>query len=221
MRRTTSSFAAVVITGIIAGPLAASVIEFEELHANAFEMMLTPGVTTVSIPQFDDKNGTRELKEVSLLVNAALRASVTGENDASLSAPTFELGMSGFMTIDFGSLTTSLSFDDSFVTNGVAGSDGVAGSGPDFWDFGFVSVQKAGSDMTTNLSAFLGTGHLDAELVASGGFAITGTPESTFTVSDFKATGNVQIVYGYAQVPGPAGLALMATGLLVSRRRRR
>ncbi|MBT8487173.1 MAG: choice-of-anchor E domain-containing protein [Phycisphaerae bacterium] len=170
--------------------------EAEEVHRLAFDFPLAPGMQVIPISKFDERGGSRRLLQVTLLLDAAVSADVTAENDAPDPAPEFALSLSGFVTSAFGSVETVTGVSETFETDGVAGSDGVTGSGPDFWDFGTVIAIVVDMDTTlTALDGFIGTGLLDAEVFASGGFVITSATDSTLTFNDFRAAGTVSVIY--------------------------
>ncbi|MBT8485276.1 MAG: choice-of-anchor E domain-containing protein [Phycisphaerales bacterium] len=177
---------------------------FEEVHEGVFEFPLAPGMASVPLPQFDEAGGTRMLLKASVSIDAMIRAQVTAENDSTLPAPDFALNLAGFMTVDVTSLGFVFGFTEAFTTDGTVGpSDGIAGSGPDFWDFGLVEIGATGMDMTeTDLAPFIGTGDVSAEVFATGGFSISGAADATLVLMDFAAAGVVRVVYEYTALPG-------------------
>ncbi|NNM25011.1 MAG: choice-of-anchor E domain-containing protein, partial [Phycisphaerales bacterium] len=175
----------------------------EEVQTQSFQFPLAPGGTMLSFDQFDDQAGTRVLQKVTLMVEGTIQAMVTAENDSVLPAPDFALNISGFMTIDFRDLSTFMGYDATFLTDGSVGrSDGVPGSGPDFWDFGLVSDSETAMDMTsTDLGFFIGGGTIPANVFATGGFSLSGSTDSTIVTTMFMALGTVDIIYQYREIP--------------------
>ena len=191
-----------------------------------FSFPLSPGGTTLNFAQFDTQGGTRELCKVSFSFDALIGANVTAENDSVLPAPNFAINLSGFITIDVGNPAVLSGFSG---INQVAGAavgptDGVTGSGTDFNDFGFLSDDASGMDMTTDLLdfvQFLGLGTVPVDIAASAGFSVSGSTDSTINVTDLAASGSVTISYEYKVVPAPASVALLGMGGLFAGRRRR
>ena len=211
-----STAAAVALTGAAHAGLS-------EVQSLNFSFPLSPGDATLTFDQFDDQGGTRVLKEVRLFLDGFIQASVTAENDSTLPAPDFALNLSGNMSVTFGNLSGTGLFNETFNTDGSVGpSDGNPGSGPDFWDFGTVSDSATDDDdTTTDLAQYIGGGTIDADIVASGGFSVSGSTDSTLVITDFGASGSVTIEYIYNIIPAPAGLAIFgAAGLAGTRRRR-
>lgn len=191
-----------------------------------FSFPLSPGGTVLHFAQFDTQGGTRELCKVSFSFDAIIGANVSAENDSVLPAPNFAINLSGFITIDVGNPAVLSGFAG---INQVAGAavgptDGVDGSGTDFNDFGFLSDDVSGMDMTTDLldfAQFLGLGTVPVDIDASAGFSVSGTTDSTINVTDLAASGSVTISYEYKVVPAPASMALLGMGGLFAGRRRR
>ncbi|NNM26247.1 MAG: choice-of-anchor E domain-containing protein [Phycisphaerales bacterium] len=198
---------------------------FTEEQTQDFGFPLSPGVATLPFDQFDDEGGLRILSKVTLLVDGMIGADITAENDSTLPAPDFGVAIAGFMSVAFADLGTVIGFDEVFSSGGVAPSDGVTGSGPDFFDFG--SVFDSGSDMDMlmgtpdELAAFIGVGTINASVFASGGFTVVGSTDSTLTIDNFEGSGTVQIIYEYKLIPAPGALALLGLGGFVGVRRRR
>ncbi|MDX9911874.1 MAG: choice-of-anchor E domain-containing protein [Phycisphaerales bacterium] len=191
-----------------------------------FSFPLSPGGTTLNFAQFDTQGGTRELCKVSFSFDALIGANVTAENDSTLPAPNFAINLSGFITIDVGNPAVLSGFAgiNQVAGAGVGPSDGVADSGPDFHDFGFLSDDASGMDMTTLLAdfvQFIGAGTVPVDIDASAGFSVSGSTDSTINVTDLAASGSVTITYEYKVVPAPASVALLGLGGLVAGRRRR
>lgn len=201
----------------------AELVGLADVQTQSFAFPLSPGAQVLSFDQFDDQGGTRLLDRVTLEVDGMIGALVTAENDSVLPAPDFGVSIAGFMNVDFATLGTNFGFDETFLTDGsVTPTDGVEGSGTDFWDFGLVAADASDQDSTTSgLAGFVGLGTLDATVSAAGGFSVVGSTDSTLVISNFGGAGEVTVVYEYTLVPAPGAMALMGLAGLVSRTRRR
>ncbi|MBT8484346.1 MAG: choice-of-anchor E domain-containing protein, partial [Phycisphaerae bacterium] len=164
---------------------------------------LAPGSAILGFDQFDDHGGTRVLLEVQIEVDGAMQADITAENDTDLPAPDLSLGLTGVFVLDFEQLGVSDGFSEQFPTDGVGRSDGIPGSGPDFWDFGTVVLPTLALDSTTtDLDVFIGPDTVDAVVFATGGFSLSGASDTTLTVSNYLATGSVTVTYFFKRLPG-------------------
>ncbi|MBT8486935.1 MAG: choice-of-anchor E domain-containing protein [Phycisphaerales bacterium] len=197
----------------------------QETQNESFGFPLSPGAAVISFDKFDDLGGLRVLEQVTMRLDGFIGAEVTAENDSVIPAPDFGVSIGGFMSINFDSLAAALGFDRTFLTDGsVTPSDGVQGSGTDFWDFGTVSDSGFETDSTTTgLSAFVGPGTIDANISAAGGFSVVGSTDSTMVLNNFRAEGTVSVLYEYSVVPGPGAAAflMLGGGIGLGRRRRR
>ena len=197
-------------------------------QTETFSMPLSPNSTNLYFDQFNDLGGTRSLLSVTLEVEAEQGAYITGENDSQIPG-SITAGLSGFVSgSGYGLLATAL-MSDSEGPVGVAATDGVPGSGPDYHEFGLVGGSGSDSDiLTTGLAPFIGTGIATIEIVIAGegGFVLSGVSDATITVSEYGTTGSATITYTYETeevIPEPATLTLLAVGglgLLLRRKRR-
>ncbi|MDX9911875.1 MAG: choice-of-anchor E domain-containing protein [Phycisphaerales bacterium] len=191
-----------------------------------FSFPLSPGGTTLNFAQFDTLGGTRELCKVTFEFDATVQGQVTAENDSSLPAPNFGVQLTGFLTLDVGAPAVLSGFGgiNEVASQGVGPSDGNTGSGPDFHDFGLLSDNISGMDMTTLLAdfaQFIGGGTVPVAIAGSAGFSVSGTTDSSLDITNLGASGSVTITYEYKIVPAPASVALLGLGGLVAGRRRR
>lgn len=195
-----------------------------------FGFQLSPGGASMDFAQFDtstgNPNATRELQKVIITIDVTIGANITAENDNIDPAEFFGVNLTGLATLDFGTLGAGAAIiQNDTVPGGVGGSDGVPGSGPDFWDFGFVSGSDSDMDMTSDaatLAQFIGNGTMTATIAGSGGFAVSGASNSTINVTDFGASGTVTIEYLYKIIPTPGSAALIGlAGVVAVGRRRR
>ncbi|MBT8485989.1 MAG: choice-of-anchor E domain-containing protein, partial [Phycisphaerae bacterium] len=174
----------------------------EEAFTELFAFPLSPGAAVVPLPRFDDDGGTRVLQEVTLRVESRISAAVTVENESALPAPAVTLNLTGLLTVDLRGLSTLIAANATAASPPLGASDGIDGSGPDFFDFG--TVVADGTDtaaIMSGLDAFIGPGTLDAVAFGSGSFALSGTAATSVMVSNFMASGKVTVVYRYRLVP--------------------
>lgn len=182
---------------------------------------LSPNSQILPFDKFDDGGGTKVLTKVEMMFNATMGANVTAENDSALPAPDFAVNLSGFVTVSFSSLSGFVGLAQGAAA-GVDASDGIADSGPDFHDFGFISDSGNGSDDTTSgLAGYYGPGTINATVFGSGGFSVSGSTDSSLGVSDFAGSGDVTIKYYWDPIPAPGAFGLAAMGMLAAGRRRR
>ncbi|NNM26901.1 MAG: choice-of-anchor E domain-containing protein, partial [Phycisphaerales bacterium] len=192
-------------TNVVAGGVA------DEVHVETFAFPLAPGAITLTLPRFDDQGGDRVLQEVTLDLDGQLTARITAENDSDLPAPEFALNFAGFMTADLRGLSTFVAVTVDLTSPGVGPTDGVAGSGPDFYDFGSMDAAASASDATAiSLGDFIGVGPIDIDVFATGGFALSGTTDATITVDGFSASG--QLTLTYRSLPAPPIACCLPTG---------
>ncbi|MBL0921757.1 MAG: choice-of-anchor E domain-containing protein [Phycisphaerales bacterium] len=201
-----------------------------ESQTLSYGFQLSPGGATLDFAKFDtstsNPNVTRILQKVTITLNADVGANVTAENDNIDPADFFGVNLTGVVTLDIGGLgANTFVLQNATAPGGVAGSDGVPGSGPDFYDFGFVSGSDSDMEMTFDdalLANFVGPGSITANLFGSGGFAVSGASNATLVISDFGASGSVTIEYAYKLIPSPGSAALIGlAGVVVAGRRRR
>lgn len=211
------SLLAVAALAAAAGTASAAV----ETWNQAWAFPLSPNDATLVFPKFDTLGGTRVLTKVEMLTNSTMTANVTAENDSVIPAPGFGVNLSGFVTVAFGSLNGFNALSQG-ASAGVAATDGISGSGPDFHDFGALADSGSGAtDTTSGLAAFIAPGTISAFVHGEGGFSVTGSTNSSNNVSNFMGSGDVTINYYWEAVPAPASLALLGMGGLVIGRRRR
>lgn len=180
---------------------------------------LVAGEAFFNFDQFDDLGGTRTLEEVVLSFDVVMNADVTAENEAPTAAEFFELLFDGDVEVLLDGFNISDTASDAFGAS-LAESDGVESSGPDFVDFGVVTLSLAASDSrTSNLDEYLGSGNIDGVLMSVGEFNFSGTTGATISVEEFELLGSVSLTYRY--VPAPGAAALLGFGGIAAARRRR
>ncbi len=207
---------AAITTGAFAGsnPL----IEF---HSQEVGGEVSAFQQSVSFPQFNDLSGTRLLTGVEFHYELETSAKVTAENDAPFGAPNFAVVLNGAVQFDFVDLVGQGAIDG-MEARPVSTSDGVPGSGPDFLGLGsFIRTTTGSMTKTSDLSSYVGSGSVDADVVGSADFFTMGTSQSTINVQEFAIAGSVTIKYTYENIPTPGAAALFGlAGLGVIRRRR-
>lgn len=214
-----------------AGSAHAGLGDFQLNQSQNFSGELSPfGPAFLTFDQFDDNGGLNVLKAVMIEFEASVSAQVTAENDNIAPAPEFGVQLTGFVTVDVPAPAPGQSSITGLVaqgaqSGGVAGTDGVPGSGPDFFDFGLIKDVASGDDLllagVDDLSAFIGNGTFDAEVGGQGGFSVTGASNSTINIINFGVSGNVRITYFYNIIPTPGAAALAGVAGLAGIRRRR
>lgn len=197
-----------------AGSASAAIIE----HTLPFNLGI-PGSQTLMVPAFDLSLGT--LTRVTLSVDAAIRARVTAEN-RSTQPNEYTARISGTVTADGpGDLDTNATMAFLSPSLPVAPADGVAGSGPDFANFGTLSANGANAtDINGGFESFTGD-NLPVTVTSVGQFRVTGLGNSLIRIGDFRAEGTVIVTYEYTPIPTPGALALLGLGGMATLRRRR
>ncbi|MBX3391930.1 MAG: choice-of-anchor E domain-containing protein [Phycisphaeraceae bacterium] len=205
---------------VVAG-MATAAVAGVDVQTQNWAFPLSPNNAVLTFNKFDDNGGLKVLTKVEMSFNATMGALVTAENDSTLPAPNFAVNLSGFVTVGFASLSGFTGLAQGAMA-GVAASDGIAGSGPDFHDFGYLADSSSGFDDTTSgLLSYYGPGTINANVFGTGGFSVSGTTDSTLKLTDFAADGDVTIKYYWEPIPTPASLALAAVGMIAAGRRRR
>ena len=176
-----------------------------------------PGGQTLNFAQFDDNGGMYLLTKVTLDLTATQGANITGENDTEAEG-SISANLIGQVSATGGGLSAFALLSTSDGPYAVGATDGTPGSGPDFYDFGFISDSGTDSDILTNpptnLSPFIGLGTIGIDIAGSGAFSISGVSNSTNVVTLFGNDGSATITYEYSVVPEPATIGMLVTGAL-------
>lgn len=152
----------------------------------------------MEIAPFSDRGGRYRLQSVEIELWTALEAEVTAENDDVDPAPTFMVYHAGFVAARVEGVLAFDLFTRMHFTSGVAGTDGVPGSGPDFWDFGLTLAEPVATAETVEYAeAFVGDEPCSALVVIDGDFDVFGTPLATVTVDAMDVQGELVVSYRY------------------------
>jgi hypothetical protein len=194
---------------------------------DTFSFPLSPGSQNVSFDAFRSIAGWNsdwQLQSVELNFDITISGDVTAENDSALNAPDFGLTLNGSATVQFDSLFGFAAINSVAASGPLSATDGVDGSGSDFFDFGTVSDSFLGSDSAVGSPAvdpFDVAGTIDAVVNANAAFGFTGTTDATLIVSNLAASGNLEVIYNYVVVPAPGtAMTMGVVGLAALRRRR-
>ncbi len=120
---------------------------------------------------------------------------------------------------------TPVDMYDEYMTD-LAPADGITGSGPDFYNYGALSLNGSGYFDTTynpsDLTRFIGSYPVQLVFDGSAEFALGGETWMPFlTVSDFAASMNASLTYEYSGVPEPATLLMLSLGSVGLMRKRK
>ena len=152
------------------------------------------------------------------------RNKAAAENNSTIPANNFAVGLTGIVNVTVGPLASSLGFLTTSPIMPAAATDngGIPnGSGPDFVNFGLVSDADSDSDFIAASPFWVGGGTIGGSVTGSGGFAAQGSADATINFVDFGTKGRVKLTYFFDVIPTPGATALMAVAGLVSVRRRR
>lgn len=217
----------VALVGLVVFCLAGSVALAGTVTHNAnFAFPLSPGNQVLSLPQWDPALYPGQvLAKVELKIAGDIEATVDAENDSKIGG-NMGVDLLGLLKATAPSLATSAGILQSAGPVAVSATDGSAGSGPDFVNFGTVSGSGSNSNsLIAGLGPYIGAGNISATVNGNGGFSVTGVSDSTIHVSAFGADGTVSVTYTYNPVPEPTTMALAGLGglglALAAWRRRR
>lgn len=177
-----------------------------------FEFPISPGDQTLAFDQFYMPGCW--LLSVTLELDAWEGGNITAENDSAI-AGNITVTMSGWVTGTGPNLLATALLSQSEGPVAVAATDGTPESGPDYHDFGYVSDFDSDTDFqNTNLAPFIGTGTVDIDIDAQGGWAFEGVTDATLRMSEFEAWGDATIIYEYTCIPEPATIGMVVFGAL-------
>jgi hypothetical protein len=195
-----------------------------EMQVGAWGFPLSPGMQVLTFNQFDEMGGTRTLKGVQLEIEGDMGALITAENNSTIPANNFAVGLTGIVNVTLGPLAGSLGLLATSPIMPAAATDngGVPnGSGPDFVNFGLVSDSDSDSDFIAPSAFWIGNSTINANVAGSGGFAAQGSADATINFVDFATKGRVKLIYFFDVIPTPGATALIAVAGLITIRRRR
>lgn len=219
----TRSLCAIGAIVVAAGTAQAGFFDSTQSQSMMFGFPLSPNDAVLTFDKFDTMGGTRVLKAVGLEFEGSVTVQVTAENDSTLPAPEFAIGLTGFVDVSGpAGLAGVGTVSQSAGPVSVGPSDGVPEGGPDFHDFGLLSDTFMGDDLLFfGIDDFIGPGSFDVNVHGEAGFAASGTTDSAIRTSNFRADGEVTVIYYYNIIPSPGAAALMGLAGLVGLRRRR
>jgi hypothetical protein len=183
-------------------------------EADAFDFPLSPGSQTLLIDRFDDNDGLRSLRAVTIGLQGSIGANSTIENlSGSINSGALVLFEAAITVTGVPDMDLAADLDETMPVPPLQPTDGVPGSGPDFADLGFISAEARDRDELTSppdeLSYFIGTDPFPADVDASGQLAAQSTTAVVFTVDDFRGFGSVIVAYRWL----PLGACCRRSGL--------
>jgi len=191
--------AALPAAAALSAAFAAASLGAEQTEIAEYSFALSPGAQTVQVARFDDQDGARNLKSVSVRFEVAIGGDVQVENSQFLPSEDVAVQLNGSISASLGHLYTHVRLDSSFYADApVAGSDGKFG-GPDLFNFGYLEVYD--SDEVTadaDLHPFSGEGTIDAYVSGSASFVPHAEYEIwDWTVENLGASGRVIVTYDF------------------------
>jgi hypothetical protein len=214
----------VAVVGVLALAAGASA-NIMQMENQQFGFQLAPGSTVLNFQQFDTQGGTRVLKGMSIEGQGVVSAFVTAENDSNIAVSNFGINLVGLVDVNGpGGLDLSFGIANSAGPVSVGGTDGVADSGPDFFNFGLVNGIDNDSAFLPAFAipaAVVGLGTFPIAIDGNGGFSTTGTTDSTLRVQDFGSSGFIKVTFFYDLVPTPGTVGLAGLAAVAGLRRRR
>jgi hypothetical protein len=192
----------------------------------SFGFPLSPGSQTLNFDGFQASPGWNslwQLDSVEVIIDLTIGADVTAENDANIDAPSFGLTLNGSGSVAVESLSGVAPVNSVAASSPLDASDGVANSGPDFFDFGNVSDSFTANDITfgPGVAPFDVAASVPANVSANAAFGFTGTTDASLNVANLAASGEVTLIYNYTVIPTPAAAGVFGLAGLAAIRRRR
>ena len=223
MKRSFVLILTIALTVILIAPVRAGSI----LQSAHHDFYIEPGASSfqeyigLNFDSFDDQGQTRILDAVSISYSINAEAHVTVENDMDYLMDTVSVTSTVHLDIDnFG----QASHVDMYSEEGGIGldqTDYITGSGPDFYDFGILTIDGQGYyDTTSDFSIFTGSGPLQLVFDGSANYSLGGMWSPIFIVSDLAASMNVSLTYEYSVVPEPSTVLLFGMATMVLKRRK-
>jgi len=196
-----------------------------------YDFSIAPGASSFQdyggfeFDPFDEQGGTLTLEKVILSYSIGSSAHVTVENtDEYMMAGPIVLTSTVHLDIDNLSDSAVDMYSDEPMID-LDPSDGVIGSGPDFYDYGTLSLDGFGYYDTTynpsDLDKFIDPDPVLLTFDGSAGFTLSGSSSGMVDlgVSDFTVSMNATLTYEYSVVPEPATVLLFGLGGLGLRKR--
>lgn len=220
----------VAAAGAIAGVMSFASASFagvilQESHAGVVALQSTDWVDALSVPQFDDMDGARELVSIGVFIDGSVSGSA-GIESMDQAPTTIAVELSAEISLSLGDAVLGVVLpiaDDSFNATGYDGSI----------DFGGTSGRSFAMLTASDVDDILLTAADDVfiDFLGSGDISLTGKALGT---SFGSGSGNLvlefstqaamayRINYNFVEVPTPGSIAVIAccSGLLGTRRRR-
>lgn len=192
----------------------------------------------LAFPGFDDQGGTRTLTRVDLNVRAEISATLAIENMNPTPLEDWTLEGQHLVLVGFERADSKVPGPFAFLgglnfapfTSPLAASDGVAGSGADYFENRDSTSIDSTLDMDPSyLDFFNGGGEVTAIVgpftefflgAASQYDPTIGTGDATVGFTALVQSGAVTLSYTYSVVPEPTSAAVMLSASLLGRRRR-
>ncbi|GJM19334.1 MAG: hypothetical protein DHS20C14_15470 [Phycisphaeraceae bacterium] len=184
--------------------------------------------TFLTIAQFDDMGGTRELTGVRLSVDGTYSFSFVFHNADSNALPAFAYDPSPTVGANLNPLNASLFLGpiaqdtQKLESVDLTANDGVADSGPDQQFYAVDGTLIGTVDIGAgSFGEFVGNGSL---LFEYSSFPLVNLPKGWFAGINFDThvhSGVFTVEYDYVTVPAPMSAGLLGVGVLALTRRRR
>ncbi len=218
------AMAGVLAGGLSCASIASAGVILEEAHAGLVDMQSTDWTESLSVPQFDEMNGARQLVSICIHLEGGVSGSASLESlDNGPATVTVELSAEISLSLGGALLGVVLPIaDDSFEASVFDGNIDFGGTS------GMTFEKLAASDSTdvklTNaddsFASFLGDGNVKLDGDAHGTSFGSGAGNLVLQFNT-DAEMSYRIVYKYTEIPAPGTLAIFAgAGLAATRRRR-
>jgi len=168
-----------------------------------FDEPMSPAHVEFVVGGFDTWGGARTLDAVDLTLDIVMSATVAAENDSQMPADDLSVFAQLFVLGSVAGDPLDCTNTVEVVSPGLGPSDGVSGSGPDYWEAGFVEVEcNSSTTITEDLANYVDGQATVAVIDAIGFYTIFWTPDSTIDVIGFRGEGSLTVDYSYSLVSG-------------------
>ena len=152
----------------------------------------------VNFDPFDDMNGTRMLSDVTLTINGTVSLDFALENGAPFFAPNVVLLLGGFGHARLGGTVAQMNFTSLAIPPEILGpTDGVPGSGPDFWAGSISTSNVASIGFDAGMFSTFTQGPIPINVFLNPTAQTAGLIQGTTTISLFKFVGAVNLEYEF------------------------